>query len=61
MITPTYMNSTLAVSRQTLQIMHEEFCRGHEIMDRLWKKEHQQHQKAQTKDVSSLLQWDELF
>mmetsp|Transcript_57478 Transcript_57478/g.171484 ORF Transcript_57478/g.171484 Transcript_57478/m.171484 type:complete len:875 (-) Transcript_57478:148-2772(-) len=38
-ITPAYpaMNSTLAVSRQTLQIMHEEFCRGHEIVDRLWK------------------------
>ena len=38
-ITPAYpaMNSTLSVSRQTLQIMHEEFCRGYEIIDRLWK------------------------
>ena len=42
-ITPAYpaMNSTLSVSRQTLQILHEEFCRGHAILDRLWK-EHQQ-------------------
>ena len=38
-ITPAYpaMNSTLSVSRQTLQILHEEFCRAHEIVDRLWK------------------------
>jgi len=38
-ITPAYpaMNSTLSVSRQTLQILHEEICRGHEIIDKLWK------------------------
>jgi poly(A) polymerase len=54
-ITPAYpgMNSTLSVSRQTLQIMHEEFCRGHEILDRLWK----QHQA----DDSTELKWDDLF
>lgn len=42
-ITPAYpaMNSTLSVSRQTLQILHEEFCKGHEILDKLWK-DHQQ-------------------
>jgi len=39
-ITPAYpaMNSTLSVSRQTLQILHEEFCRGHDILDKLWKR-----------------------
>ena len=39
MITPAYpaMNSTLSVSRQTLQILHEEFCRGHTIVDTLFK------------------------
>ena len=54
-LTPAYpsMNSTMSMSRQTLQIMHEEFCRGHEIVDRLWK----QHQD----DASSPLDWKELF
>jgi poly(A) polymerase len=54
-ITPAYpaMNSTVSVSRQTLQIMHEEFCRGHEIVDKLWK----QHQS----NPSDPLVWDELF
>mmetsp|Transcript_16504 Transcript_16504/g.24949 ORF Transcript_16504/g.24949 Transcript_16504/m.24949 type:complete len:828 (-) Transcript_16504:1996-4479(-) len=54
-ITPAYpaMNSTLATSRQTLQIMHEEFCRGHAIIDKLWKK-HQEEPDAE-------LDWGELF
>lgn len=39
-ITPAYpaMNSSISISRQTLQILHEEISRGHEIMDKLWKK-----------------------
>ena len=32
------MNSTLSISRQTLQILHEEICRGYEIVDAIWKK-----------------------
>ena len=54
-ITPAYpaMNSTLAVSRQTLQILHEEFCRGHDIVDTLWR----QHQA----DPTAELNWNELF
>eukprot|EP00980_Cylindrotheca_fusiformis_P001687 scaffold381_cov138-Cylindrotheca_fusiformis.AAC.23 len=55
MITPAYpaMNSTLSVSRQTLQILHEEFCRGHDILDKLWKQHHS--------DDTETLDWDELF
>ena len=30
------MNSTLSVSRQTLQILHEEFCRAHDILSGIW-------------------------
>lgn len=54
-ITPAYpaMNSTLSVSRQTLKIMHEEFCRGHEIVSKLWK-EHEQSPNEE-------LNWKELF
>ncbi len=46
-ITPAYpaMNSTLSVSRQTLQILHEEFCRGHDILDKIWKG-HQENPEA---------------
>jgi hypothetical protein len=27
----------LCISQQTLQILHEDFCRGHNIMDRLYR------------------------
>jgi hypothetical protein len=65
MLTPAYpsMNSMANVSRQTLQIMHEEFCRGHEIVDRLWK-EHQKKKKsggAAAADDADPLDWRELF
>mmetsp|Transcript_15912 Transcript_15912/g.36836 ORF Transcript_15912/g.36836 Transcript_15912/m.36836 type:complete len:851 (-) Transcript_15912:449-3001(-) len=61
MLTPAYpsMNSMANVSRQTLQIMHEEFCRGHEIVDRLWK-EHQKLAKSGSGDADPL-EWKELF
>ena len=59
-ITPAYpaMNSTLAVSRQTLQIMHEEFCRGHDILDKLWKQHQSNHAKGKPTEP---LDWSELF
>jgi poly(A) polymerase len=62
-ITPAYpaMNSTMSISRQTLQIMHEEFCRGHEIVDRLWK-EHQTNSDSNDDDgTTHKLDWSELF
>ena len=61
-ITPAYpaMNSTISVSRQTLQILHEEFCRGHEILDGLWKR----HQKGDLKsgdDFGQLFEPSDFF
>lgn len=55
MITPAYpaMNSTLAVSRQTLLIMQEEFNRAYVIVDELWR-EHQSNRAAP-------LAWGKLF
>ena len=55
MITPAYpaMNSQLSVSRQTLQILQEEFNRAHEIVDQLWK----DHQKSPEKELN----WKTLF
>jgi poly(A) polymerase len=59
MITPAYpaMNSTLAVTRQTLQIMSEEFKRAHEIIDQLWRN----FQQTQPKQQLSSLDWSKLF
>jgi poly(A) polymerase Pap1 len=55
MITPAYpaMNSTLSVSRQTLQILQTEFERGHAIVDSFWK----QYQANPEADIH----WDALF
>jgi len=54
-ITPAYpaMNSTLSVSRQTLQIMQEEFNRAHGIVDQLW--------KAYQEDPALEMNWKQLF
>ena len=62
MITPAYpaMNSTLSVSRQTLQIMQEEFNRGHAIIDKLWR-EFQTNPKATELDWSSLFRPSDFF
>mmetsp|Transcript_6720 Transcript_6720/g.19414 ORF Transcript_6720/g.19414 Transcript_6720/m.19414 type:complete len:863 (+) Transcript_6720:231-2819(+) len=68
MLTPAYpsMTSMANVSRQTLQIFHEEFCRGFEIVDRLWKQHvAKEKQKAKsgvgTGDDPDPLDWNELF
>lgn len=62
MITPAYpaMNSTLSVSRQTLQIMQEEFNRGHAIIDKLWR-EFQANPKATELDWASLFRPSDFF
>lgn len=59
MITPAYpaMNSTLSVSRQTLQIMQEEFNRAYDIVEKLWK-EYQSSNKSSNFDAT---QWSKLF
>ena len=54
------MNSTLSVSRQTLQIMQEEFNRGHAIVDQLWK-EYQANPKATELDWASLFRPSDFF
>lgn len=66
MITPAYpaMNSTLSVSRQTLQILHEEFCRGHAIVDRLFKdfkNNHADDDEEETTENTNGDIWEELF
>jgi len=68
MLTPAYpsMNSMASVSRQTLQIFHEEFCRAFEIVDRLWKQqEAKEKRKAKSgdgaQDDADPLDWTELF
>jgi poly(A) polymerase len=62
MITPAYpaMNSTLSISRQTLQILHEEFCRGHAIVDKLYRY-YQRGDVLDDDDVASGEMWRELF
>jgi poly(A) polymerase len=59
MITPAYpaMNSTLSVSRQTLQIMQEEFSRAHQIVEKLWKG----YQQADSPSDDLSLEWSALF
>jgi poly(A) polymerase len=55
MITPAYpaMNSTLSISRQTLQILQGEFERAHAVVDKLW--------KQYNKEPGAELNWSVLF
>ena len=61
MITPAYpaMNSTLSVSRQTLQILQGEFERAHSIVDQLWK--HFQQHPQEPLDWAPLFQPSDFF
>ncbi|KAL3804232.1 hypothetical protein ACHAW5_011152 [Stephanodiscus triporus] len=63
MITPAYpaMNSTLSISRQTLQILHEEFCRGHSIVDGLYRDYQRGDVRNNGGDVETGDIWKELF
>ena len=54
------MNSSHGVSRQTLQILHEEFCRGHSIVDKLYK-DHQRGDVLDKEMVASGEIWRKLF
>lgn len=60
-ITPAYpaMNSSLSMSRQTLQIMTGEFRRGFAIIDQLWKDHQQNHLPTTT--APAPLDWSKLF
>jgi len=62
MITPAYpaMNSTLSVSRQTLQILQEEFGRGHSIVDKLYK-DYQRGDVLDEEEIENGEIWKELF
>jgi len=55
MITPAYpaMNSTLSCSRQTLQVLTQEFSRGRKIIEEMWHRFQQ--------DPSTELDWSNLF
>ena len=57
-ITPAYpsMNSSLSVSRQTLQIMIEELVRANNILDELWRSE-----EAREEGNADGHMWERLF